>query len=116
MFRAKKLDIGCYVNIHIIRDHSKRKAFEAAEPERSVESPINPPPLEAKQSKQLDGSLTLCVALVITGKRSDTSFATRRCLRGRGLLPSCNSHRCTATRGRRRSRTAARWVERGEPS
>ena len=36
MFRAKKLDLGCYVNIGIIRDHSKRKAFAAAEPERCV--------------------------------------------------------------------------------
>lgn len=34
MFRAKKLDLGCFTNIKIIRDHSKRKAFEAAEPER----------------------------------------------------------------------------------
>ena len=23
-FRAKKLDIGCYVNIRVIRDHTKR--------------------------------------------------------------------------------------------
>jgi len=36
MFRAKKLDIGCYVNTHIIRDHSKRKAVAAAEPERQA--------------------------------------------------------------------------------
>jgi hypothetical protein len=34
MFRAKKLDLGCFTNIKIIRDHSKRKAFAAAEPER----------------------------------------------------------------------------------
>ena len=26
-FRAKKLDLGCYVNIKVIRDHTKRKAF-----------------------------------------------------------------------------------------
>lgn len=36
MFRAKKLDLGCFLNIKIIRDHSKRKAFEAAEPQRCV--------------------------------------------------------------------------------
>ncbi|KAK4162037.1 hypothetical protein QBC43DRAFT_322750 [Cladorrhinum sp. PSN259] len=36
MFRAKKLDIGCFTNIKIIRDHSKRKAFEAAEAERQA--------------------------------------------------------------------------------
>jgi hypothetical protein len=34
MFRAKKLDIGCYVNIRNIRDHTKRKVFAANEPER----------------------------------------------------------------------------------
>jgi hypothetical protein len=36
MFRAKKLDLGCFLNIKIIRDHSKRKAFEAAETQRCV--------------------------------------------------------------------------------
>ncbi|KAK0632240.1 hypothetical protein B0T14DRAFT_503647 [Immersiella caudata] len=36
MFRAKKLDIGCYYNAFIIRDHSKRKAVAAAEPERQA--------------------------------------------------------------------------------
>lgn len=34
MFRAKKLDIGCFVNIKTIRDHSKRKAYAQFEPER----------------------------------------------------------------------------------
>ena len=34
MFRAKKLDLGCFVNIKTIRDHSKRKAFEAFETQR----------------------------------------------------------------------------------
>ncbi|KAH6630487.1 hypothetical protein B0J18DRAFT_463340 [Chaetomium sp. MPI-SDFR-AT-0129] len=35
-FRAKKFDIGCFTNIKIIRDHSKRKAFRDAEPERQA--------------------------------------------------------------------------------
>lgn len=34
MFRAKKLDIGSYVNIRVIRDHTKRKVFAEFEPER----------------------------------------------------------------------------------
>ena len=34
MFRAKKFDLGCSTNIKVIRDHSKRKAFEAHEAER----------------------------------------------------------------------------------
>ena len=33
-FRAKKLDLGCFVNIMNIRDHTKRKVFEQNEPER----------------------------------------------------------------------------------
>lgn len=36
MFRAKKLDLGCFINIKIIRDHTKRKVFEKHEPERCV--------------------------------------------------------------------------------
>ncbi|OAA70340.1 mitochondrial 40S ribosomal protein MRP2 [Cordyceps fumosorosea ARSEF 2679] len=34
MFRAKKLDLGCFYNIRTIRDHTKRKVFEQFEPER----------------------------------------------------------------------------------
>ena len=33
-FRAKKLDLGCFVNIMNIRDHTKRKVFEQHEVER----------------------------------------------------------------------------------
>lgn len=33
-FRAKKLDIGCFVNIRNIRDHTKRKVYAEFEPER----------------------------------------------------------------------------------
>lgn len=36
MFRAKKLDLGCFVNIRTIRDHTKRKVFAENEPERCV--------------------------------------------------------------------------------
>lgn len=57
-FRAKKLDLGCFVNIMNIRDHTKRKVFEQNEPERygrscaiSFQWPLE---LQAK-----DGSLTL---------------------------------------------------------
>lgn len=34
MFRSKKLDLGCFVNTWIIRDHTKRKVFEKHEAER----------------------------------------------------------------------------------
>ncbi|KAH8886789.1 glucocorticoid receptor-like (DNA-binding domain) [Thozetella sp. PMI_491] len=36
MFRAKKLDLGCFINSRIIRDHSKRKVFAEFEPERQA--------------------------------------------------------------------------------
>ncbi|SPN99983.1 probable ribosomal protein S14 precursor, mitochondrial [Cephalotrichum gorgonifer] len=36
MFRAKKLDLSCFVNTRIIRDHTKRKVFEQSEPERQA--------------------------------------------------------------------------------
>ncbi|KXH65083.1 ribosomal protein S14p/S29e [Colletotrichum nymphaeae SA-01] len=35
MFRAKKLDLGCFVNIRTIRDHTKRQVVMQNEPESS---------------------------------------------------------------------------------
>ncbi|KAK2734262.1 40S ribosomal protein mrp2, mitochondrial [Myotisia sp. PD_48] len=35
-FRAKKLDLSCYINARVIRDHTKRKVFEQFEPERQA--------------------------------------------------------------------------------
>lgn len=40
MFRAKKLDLGCFIKPRTIRDHTKRMVFEKFEPERSV--PVRP--------------------------------------------------------------------------
>ncbi|PYH40550.1 mitochondrial 37S ribosomal protein uS14m [Aspergillus saccharolyticus JOP 1030-1] len=36
MFRAKKLDLGGFINGKIIRDHTKRRVFEANEVERQA--------------------------------------------------------------------------------
>ncbi|KAI1827681.1 ribosomal protein S14p/S29e [Xylaria intraflava] len=36
LFRAKKLNIGSYVNNMIIRDHTKREMFAKYEPERQA--------------------------------------------------------------------------------
>ncbi|KAG9242039.1 putative 37S ribosomal protein MRP2, mitochondrial [Calycina marina] len=36
MFRAKKLDLGCFVNARVIRDHTKRKVFAEHEAERQA--------------------------------------------------------------------------------
>jgi len=35
-FRAKRLDLGGFINIKIIRDHTKRKVFEQFEPQRQA--------------------------------------------------------------------------------
>ncbi|MCJ1431464.1 40S ribosomal protein mrp2, mitochondrial [Xylographa pallens] len=35
-FRAKRLDLSCYVNIKVIRDHTKRKVYEQHETERQA--------------------------------------------------------------------------------
>jgi len=42
MFRSKRLDLGCFVNVKVIRDHTKRKVFAEHEPERyaSIMSPV----------------------------------------------------------------------------
>ncbi|KAI1007551.1 hypothetical protein K3495_g674 [Podosphaera aphanis] len=36
MFRAKKLDLGSFVNVKVLRDHTKRKVFAEHEPERQA--------------------------------------------------------------------------------
>ena len=43
MYRAKKLDLGGFVNIKVIRDHTKRKVFAKNEPERYDSSTLNKP-------------------------------------------------------------------------
>lgn len=35
-FRAKKLDLGCFINARVLRDHTKRMVFEKHEVERCV--------------------------------------------------------------------------------
>ncbi|KAL9584470.1 MAG: hypothetical protein Q9212_002109 [Teloschistes hypoglaucus] len=35
-FRAKKLDLGCYINVRVIRDHTKRKVYEQYETQRQA--------------------------------------------------------------------------------
>ena len=34
MFRSKKMDLGCFINIKVIRDHTKRKVYAGHETER----------------------------------------------------------------------------------
>jgi small subunit ribosomal protein S14 len=35
-FRAKKLDLGCFMNVRVLRDHTKRMTFQKHEVERCV--------------------------------------------------------------------------------
>lgn len=54
MFRAKKLDLGCFVNIKVIRDHTKRKVYEKHEAERYV------CPSDRTRPKQSAAPLSAC--------------------------------------------------------
>lgn len=49
MFRAKKLDLGCFVKARTIRDHTKRKVFEEHETERYILFPQLKKPLEMRR-------------------------------------------------------------------
>ncbi|ROT35414.1 ribosomal protein S14p/S29e [Sodiomyces alkalinus F11] len=56
--RAKKLTLGCFVKIGTIRDHTKRKAFEAFETERQalryiIRNTTLPPRVRAEAQLQL---------------------------------------------------------------
>ncbi|KAL9120686.1 MAG: hypothetical protein Q9187_002754 [Circinaria calcarea] len=57
-FRAKKLDLSCFVNIRTIRDHTKRKVFEQYETERQalryiIRNTTLPPRTRAQAQLQL---------------------------------------------------------------
>ncbi|EQL01611.1 hypothetical protein G6O67_002823 [Ophiocordyceps sinensis] len=58
MFRAKKLDLGCFVKPRTIRDHTKRKVFEEFEPQRQalryiIRNTTLPPRVRAEAQLQL---------------------------------------------------------------
>lgn len=69
--RPKRIDIGGFVNIKVLRDHLKRQAVEKAEPERYV-NPMRmwtrsrtaatrpPAPVEDYSFKPKSGLLTFC--------------------------------------------------------
>lgn len=74
MFRAKKLDLGCFVNIKVIRDHTKRKVYEKHEAERYVY------PSGRTQAKARPGLLSL--PLVLPEGRMDEKRRQQRIKRG----------------------------------
>ncbi|CAH0038421.1 unnamed protein product [Clonostachys solani] len=58
MFRAKKLDLGCFIKPRTIRDHTKRLVFEKFEPERQalryiIRNTTLPPRVRAEAQLQL---------------------------------------------------------------
>jgi hypothetical protein len=91
-FRAKRLDIGGFVNKWVIKDHTKRKVFAEYETERFVNT----------YSKTIQTSVANTATFL--DKLSATQYAIplsrHECVRKH----SSSSHRCTATHGRHRSR------------
>lgn len=57
-FRAKKLDISCFINVRVLRDHTKRKVFEHFETQRCAH--LHP--------MSIEGSSLTVLPLAQTGK------------------------------------------------
>lgn len=86
-FRAKKLDLGCFVNAKVIRDHTKRKVFVKNEPER------------------LDETTCFTVSFITdktSDKHCDISSGILHSHNERELRHNCSSHRCIATQSQLR--------------
>jgi hypothetical protein len=110
-FRPKKLDLGCFVHIMNMRDHTKRKVFEQHEPERYTSFAL-----------QMDGAMSIAgrsaTYSTCTNTQIDKLFAT---LSVTPLYPSAlarrpnsSSARCTVTPAQHKSRTAVSWAQREE--
>ncbi|KAJ9630933.1 40S ribosomal protein mrp2, mitochondrial [Taxawa tesnikishii (nom. ined.)] len=60
-FRAKKLDLSCFVNIKVIRDHTKRKVFQEHEAESTALcDPQHDTPQRTRAQAQLQLSQMHC--------------------------------------------------------
>ncbi len=90
--RPKKLDIGSYINVHVIRDNAKRMMFERHEAERYGEN---------ASTDAMSGTFFPPVLMFCADKLSVISFATQRYQLAHVLRPSCSSHKCPGTPGRR---------------
>ncbi|KAM0283510.1 hypothetical protein ACHAQH_002461 [Verticillium albo-atrum] len=58
MFRPKKLDLGCFTNIRVLRDHAKRQVFQEHETQRQalrylIRNTTLPPRVRAEAQLQL---------------------------------------------------------------
>ena len=100
-FRAKRLDLGGFINSKIIRDHTKRKVFEKYEPQRYERS------LPQSLKHANDPISTVVLTPKTAGKPSATSSAIPLSLNESAHRHSCSCRRCTATRDQPRFRTDA---------
>lgn len=106
-FRAKRLDLGGFINARVVRDHTKRKVYEQYEPERY--GPHGTTTIAAILWRYL-GWKRLTNFLAHIDKPSATSYVTPPSPSVPVLRPSFSSPRCMPTRGPRRSRTDV-WQE-----
>lgn len=110
-FRAKRLDLGGFINARVIRDHTKRKVYEQFEPERYASLLFSS--LLSMQCTGLSYALIwhdLKLTSVLStslDKPSATPFAIHRYLNECAPKPSCNSLKCTPIPAQRRSRIDA---------
>lgn len=110
--RAKKLDLGCFVNIKTIRDHTKRMAFAEYEAQRYVfrKPQINSALATTGRDPIADN---FCQKKKNIDKPSDMPSATRPCPLAPAPSPSFSSARCTATPALHRSGTGVSWAVKG---
>jgi hypothetical protein len=93
-FRAKRLDLGGFINSKIIRDHTKRKVFEKFEPQRYG---------------RRDNQDSCCLMLTIddSDKPCDTSYGIHLYPNESERKHNYSFLKCTATPGRPRYRIDA---------
>ncbi|PNS19589.1 hypothetical protein CAC42_7433 [Sphaceloma murrayae] len=113
-FRAKRLDLGSFVNIGVIRDHTKRKVFEKNEVERYAASLFSDTATRDLAIEHVYSSASLTSHT--TDKLSDMSLETPSSLSALVQSRNFNSRKCTATPGRHKSEIDASWEEKQEVS
>ena len=88
-WRAKTLDLGCFIGTRVVRDHTKRMVFERFEPERYAQ--LDRTQLKAAISYSPFRRQTFDSRLIIyTGKPSVTLSETRHSLPESAPKPSCS--------------------------
>ena len=97
-FRAKRLDLGGFINPRIIRDHTKRKVFEQFEQERYA-------PCASWTGLQLHNLFRVSTELITClDKPCDMSLEIPRSHNDCDIRHSCNYLRCIAIQDLHKSR------------